>query len=74
MVVHPEFIRGYDAASKAKQLIINSQLAELERLRTATKGLIERYCDLVNSGDCGFWNPEEEAPVIAARAALYWPL
>ena len=27
MVVHPEFIRGYDAASKAKQLIIGSRLA-----------------------------------------------
>ena len=35
MSAHPEFIRGYDAADKAKQLIINSQLVELVRLRAA---------------------------------------
>lgn len=32
--------------------------------------LIARYVGLVNSGDCGNWNPELEAEVIGARAAL----
>ena len=37
-----------------------------EALQTITK----RYVDLVNCGDCGFWNPEQEPEVIKARAAL----
>ena len=32
--------------------------------------LLRRYVELVESGDCGFWNPEEEEEVIAARAAI----
>ena len=44
--------------------------AKATRLEAALIGMTERYCDLVNSGDAGFWNPEEEPEVIAARAAL----
>lgn len=36
----------------------------------ALTALVERYTSLVNCGDCGFWNPETDAEVIAARAAL----
>jgi len=36
----------------------------------ALAGLLEHYLSLVNSGDAGFWDPEKEAQVIAARAAL----
>jgi len=43
---------------------------EAERLTAALRGLTEHYVAMVNSGDCGFWNPEEEPEVIAARAAL----
>lgn len=39
-------------------------------LLAALQGLLERYTALVNSGDCGTWNPEEEAEVTAARAAI----
>ena len=35
-----------------------------------TEDLLERYVTLVNSGDCGFWDPEAEEGVKAARAAL----
>jgi hypothetical protein len=42
----------------------------LERAEAALSGLLKRYTSLVNSGDCGNWNPEEEPEVIAARAAL----
>jgi hypothetical protein len=41
-----------------------------EAMRKALEGLTAMYVAMVNSGDCGFWNPEEEAEVIAARAAL----
>jgi hypothetical protein len=36
----------------------------------ALRAMTQRYVDLVNSGDAGFWDPEEDAEVIAARAAI----
>lgn len=39
-------------------------------LRSALQGLLDRYLTMVNSGDCGNWEPEDEAEVIAARKAL----
>jgi hypothetical protein len=44
--------------------------ARAERLEAALRGLTEHYVAMVNSGDCGFWNPEEDPEVIAARAEL----
>lgn len=49
---------------------IEGAAADIEQLRTALSALLGRHCDLVNSGDCGFWNPEEEGEVILARSAL----
>lgn len=43
---------------------------EIDQLRAALNGLLEHYTGLVNSGDCGHWNPEEETEVMAAREAL----
>lgn len=43
---------------------------EIERLRFALEGLLDRYTGLVNCGDCGFWDPETEREVIDAREAL----
>lgn len=42
-------------------------------MRQALANLLDRYVGLVNCGDCGFWNPETEPEVIAARAALARP-
>lgn len=42
----------------------------VEELEKASVGLLKAWCDLVNSGDSGFWNPEEDKEVIAMRAAL----
>lgn len=42
----------------------------VEQQREALEGLLLRYNALVNSGDCGNWNPEGDDDVIAARAAL----
>lgn len=39
-------------------------------LLAALDALLKRYSSLVNSGDCGNWNPEEEEEIIAARAAI----
>lgn len=36
----------------------------------ALKALLERYTNLINSGDAGHWDPEREQVVIDARAAL----
>jgi len=38
----------------------------LEALEEITK----MYCDMINSGDCGNWNPETDKEVIKARAAI----
>jgi len=43
---------------------------EIERLRAALEGLIKRHAELVESGDCGFWDVETEPEMIAARKVL----
>lgn len=43
--------------------------SENERLRAACVRMTEHYVRLANSGDAGFWNPEEEDVVKEARAA-----
>lgn len=45
-------------------------IASAPDLLEALKGMTEHYAALVNSGDCGSWDPETEAEVIAARAAI----
>lgn len=39
-------------------------------LRSAANGMLDMYASLVNSGDAGFWDPEEVPEVIALRASL----
>ena len=36
----------------------------------ALEDMLTMYTDLINSGDCGNWNPEHDEEVIIARAAL----
>ncbi len=36
----------------------------------AVEGITKRYCSLANSGDCGFWEPEDVQEVKQARAAI----
>lgn len=72
-----------DALDDARQCVSHANLhadcaiadmtalrAENERLRQALEGVTERYVALASSGDAGFWDPEVEPEVIAARAAL----
>ena len=42
----------------------------IKRLEEALEGTVRWIVDLANSGDAGFWNPEEQSVIIAARAAL----
>lgn len=44
--------------------------ADITRLSTALERLVTRHADLVESGDCGFWDVETEPEMIEARAAL----
>lgn len=39
-------------------------------VEVALEALLKRYLSLVNSGNCGFWDPEKEDEVIQARVAL----
>ena len=55
----------------------DNSLGELARIQAisvaleiALKETLDRYCDLVNSGDCGFWDAEAEDHVKKARAAI----
>lgn len=45
-------------------------IAAAPDLLAALKTFVAEYVELVESGDAGFWNAEEEAKVIAARAAI----
>ena len=45
-------------------------IAAAPDMEEALNDLLNHYTNLVNCGDCGNWNPEEEKEVIAARKAL----
>lgn len=46
-------------------------IASAPDLLEALEGLLDRYTQLINCGDCGNWDPETEKDVIAARAAIH---
>lgn len=54
-----------------RELLANAHLiAAAPGMYEALAKMTALYVQLAGSGDCGFWNPEEEPGVIAARAAL----
>ena len=55
------------ASGSNQQSAVALRVRELEGV---LRGILDRYVTLVDSGDAGNWNPEEEPQVIAARAAL----
>jgi hypothetical protein len=63
--------RGWEASIRLLALRhLTETAAETASMRAALTSLLRRHCRLVESGDCGFWNVEEEEEVIAARRAL----
>ncbi len=57
---HKEYLN----ADTAKDKSINAELVK------ALEGFLEMYCQGVNCGDWGNWDPEEDDEVIGARKAL----
>ena len=45
-------------------------IAASPALESALEGLLTRYLELVDCGDCGNWEPRNEPEVIASFAAL----
>ncbi len=41
-----------------------------KELLAALEMVLRHYVELASSGDCGFWDPEEEDVVKAARAVI----
>jgi hypothetical protein len=50
--------------------VIEQLRAIFKEYETVLSALLESYVQLGNSGDCGFWDPEELPEVIAARKLL----
>lgn len=65
-----------EMSGRDSKLILEQQqrIQELETARddlvAALIGVADLYTQLVHSGDAGFWDPEEEEPIIAARKAI----
>lgn len=45
-------------------------IAAAPELLAALRLFVDQYTRLINSGDCGNWNPETDEEVITARAAI----
>jgi hypothetical protein len=58
-------LEDWERAAKVATLI-----AAAPTLLSSLQSMLERYTSLVNCGDCGNWDPEQEPNVIAARAAI----
>jgi hypothetical protein len=59
----------YDFACQLEREL-NAANQRIKRLEEALEGTVKWIVDLADSGDAGFWNPEEQSVIIAARAAL----
>lgn len=68
-----EAIKDYAERAEESDPSHASLVEEVERLRTALTTFVDEYVEMVNSGDCGFWDPEKEDKVVAARKALERP-
>lgn len=68
---HCGFVATNDQEAREHFGANDQQQAKCQReLGAALQGLLDRYVGMINSGDCGHWDPEQEAEVIAARKAI----
>lgn len=63
-------IKGGNKYGADADKAIEQMRRQRDAARTALTDLLNRYVELVNSGDCGNWDPELESSVMAARKAL----
>lgn len=74
-------LHGHSAQHKTKHglkvIAARAILAERGRQEAQTRDLVdclsdmtEHYVELAGCGDCGFWDPEKELEVIAARKMI----
>lgn len=66
---HHIHIDGYTCAPCEGKGYLEA-IEKAEGLAQALVGMVEMYVPLINSGDCGNWDPEEDEEVIDARQAL----
>ena len=64
--VHVAYIRTISDLNQDKAEL----LKRIKRMEEALEGTVKWIVHLADSGDAGFWNPEEQSVIIAARAAL----
>jgi hypothetical protein len=65
-----ESLEAFNDWSKAGVASAKTYRDQRDELLAALKGITEMYVRLINSGDCGNWDPEEDKEVIASRAAI----
>jgi len=69
----PDLEAGYldlTAENAALRASKSTALERVKRIEKASSEFLEAYVDMINSGDCGNWDPEKEPLVIALRATL----
>lgn len=70
-VLHYADYEGMWIAEWSERGVANALLiAAAPDLLAALQGSLKAWVDLINSGDAGNWDPETDAHVIAARAAI----
>lgn len=61
----------FQGVAPREELEARARLAQAApELLAALKMMVDHYVQLASSGDCGFWNPEDEEQVIGAREAI----
>lgn len=65
------FVDGVEMEMGFSEKLANARLiAAAPDLLAALVNFTEEFCRSANSGDWGFWDPEEQEEVIRARAAI----
>jgi len=62
-------VRIYDESEANAEFIVKAVNAH-DELVAALVEMERFYVELITSGDCGFWNPDDDQHVIMMRAAL----
>lgn len=64
------WLKFSDAVLEAYALESRAKMEAAEAMARTFSELLAHYLVMANSGDCGFWDPEEEPVIIKSRARL----